>query len=80
MTKGGRKRTASFDPTQKPSLKSMNLDDYKRIVEILYEEIARKDKQIDSLKEENEIIMKTAVKAQEKNMKLLETIEKMRKD
>jgi hypothetical protein len=35
-------------------------------IEALYKEIERKDKQIEKLKEENSIIMKTALKAEER--------------
>ena len=40
-----------FDPEKKPSLKGKNLSDYKRIIDVLYKELKRRDKKIDKLKE-----------------------------
>ena len=40
-----------------------------KIIETLYEEIKRKDKIIEKLKQENIILMKTALKRAEKNLK-----------
>ena len=42
----------------------------KEIIETLYDELERRDKQIDRLKEENMLLMKTAVKAEERVRKL----------
>ncbi|MBN2422936.1 hypothetical protein JXB41_06945 [Candidatus Woesearchaeota archaeon] len=61
-----KKKSLEFDPAEKPSLKGKSVNDYKRIIDVLYKELQRRDSQIDELKQENEILMKTAFKAQEK--------------
>ncbi len=43
--------------------------DKDKVIETLYKELERKDKLIERLKEENHILMKTALKNAEKNMK-----------
>ena len=44
---------------------TIRLSEHERIVKILHEEILRKDKQIEALKLENQMIMKTALKRSE---------------
>ncbi|MFH0874381.1 MAG: hypothetical protein V1859_00435 [archaeon] len=69
---------SKFDPAKKPSLKGKNIEDYKRVVEILHSEILRRDKIIDTLREENTIIMKTAFKAEENAKNLEAAISKLK--
>jgi hypothetical protein len=49
------------------------------IIKDLYKEIERKDKQIDRLKEENSVLMKTALRAEERLRSLQDLVdEKLR--
>jgi hypothetical protein len=47
-----------------------------QVIETLYEELERRDKQIQKLKEENLILVKTALKAAEKQKEAEEMINK----
>lgn len=40
----------------------INLSEHERVKKILHEEILRKDKEIEKLKEENKILLKTSIK------------------
>lgn len=50
----------------------------KEIIETLYNEIERKDKEIDRLREENKLLMKTALKAEERAKQTEEILNKKR--
>jgi hypothetical protein len=65
-----------YDITKKPSLKGKNVEDYKRIIDTLYKELGRRDKKIDELKEENVVLMKTALRAQDKVKELEDILKK----
>lgn len=56
----------NLDFSKKPSLKGKTVEDYKRIIEVLYAEIERKDRKIDELQHTNDVLMKTAIKAEDK--------------
>lgn len=60
------RKIPSFNPSEKPSLKGKNLADYKREVAVLYNELERRDRMIDELREKNEVLMKTALRAEAK--------------
>jgi hypothetical protein len=66
------KEKYEFDPNKKPSLKGKTIEDYKRIIDILYKELKRKDEFIDELKKEKEILMKTAFRAEKKVQEIQE--------
>ncbi|MBU0756997.1 MAG: hypothetical protein KKF44_02950 [Nanoarchaeota archaeon] len=71
----------AFDPDKKPSLKGRNVEDYRRIINVLYEQIERKDIQIDKLKEYNAVLIRTAFKAEENLKEFKERIkEEQKKD
>jgi hypothetical protein len=52
-------------PNKKPTL-----NEYKRIVDILYKELERKDKIIEDLKEQNDVLFRTNIRTNEKILDL----------
>ncbi|MBN2367555.1 hypothetical protein JXC34_00940 [Candidatus Woesearchaeota archaeon] len=48
--------------------------DKDKVIKTLYEELKRKDEQIEKLKEENKLLMKTAMKRAEKLKELEEKV------
>lgn len=57
-------------------LTKKSVKDYKKIVDTLYKELERRDKLIDELNERNNLLMKTALKAQEKARRFQDVAEK----
>jgi hypothetical protein len=59
-----------------PKKKTKKKIDKDKVIETLYAELERKDKLIEKLKEENLLLMKTALKAAEKQKKAEEKLGK----
>ena len=59
-----------------PKKKKSKTDNKEKIIETLYAELERKEKIIEKLKEENLVLMKTALKATEKQKQAEEMIKK----
>ena len=72
-----------MDEKQKPKKQksTMKISEHEKIVKILHEELLRKDKIIDELKLENQILIKTALKRSEAlddmQKKLFSTLDKL---
>ncbi len=56
--------------------KTVSVKEHERIVKTLQDEIERKDKIIEKLKEENFIVLRTAIKQAEKHDELLKRVKK----
>ena len=67
-----------FDLTKKPSLKGKNIEDYKRIIDTLYDELKRRDTRIDELKDENNVLVKTVIRAENRVKDLEEKLSKIK--
>jgi hypothetical protein len=59
--------------------KTIPISEHKRLKKIFAEEISRKDETIEKLRQENKIILETALKESIHRAKLNEEIEKLRK-
>jgi len=58
-------------------LKDCTMKSPKELEDLFSEEIKRRDKLIDELRKENNVLMKTAMRQNEKNMVLMKKIEEL---